>query len=82
MYQRRGTNRVDDDRSRDGLRRSIDAAADELGGSVADDIPSTPDRIRSRLPDDPNDLIEASDREIDRPLRGVLDDSPLDRFLE
>lgn len=71
-----------DDRSRDGLRRSIDATADELGGSVADDIPSTPDRVRSRLPEDPNDLIEESDREVDRPLRAVLADSPIGRYLE
>lgn len=82
MYRRDHSNVVNGDRSRDGLRRSIDTAAEDLGESVAEDIPVTADRVRSRLPDDPEELTGESDRAVDGPLRAVLGDSPLGRYLE
>jgi len=74
---------VNTDRSSRGLRRSIDDSADELGESVASDLPASTDDIHRQLPEEPPTEPEGSSGDSDeRPLRTAIAESPIGGLLE
>lgn len=73
---------VTEDSDRSGLREGINAAGEELGRGIAADLPSTPADVRSRLPDDPEELMDEGAGISGPSLRSALAGSPLDRYLD
>lgn len=65
-----------------GLRYGIDAACDELGTQIVEDIPGSASELRAELCDFDVESAVESDDVPELQVQKVLDDSPFDQYLD